>query len=871
MSALLSEKKEGLKSEKIQPRSNATPVLAGFAFLLGLLPCLFHNLLFCESRIMLATDGKHFLHTVGLLVEYFKLSGPAELTQKFLLDSQLAGHILFDGPLMSLIYSPLFLLLNKVPGPRDWMTLALGQSFFHAVSTVLLTVIVRRLTRSNLFAVMAAIVYGLYPPAVLQSGHFMSELPVSTLLLTLFLCISSGTYVIAGITGALLILSKPALIPAVVLLSLSGIVFYGRSAGGSPAPTSVPFQGLLTWTRKRLKPIAGITAGLFVILGCWSVFCYKSTGNIFPTAQRQPLYNVVSGWNYEADGWAHNPHPPLTEMFTDADGPLPSAAGIWMSHPEESLRLALSKVSRLLACPWNDFKGRALGLDENAQILIHKLILACAAFGASIYLFCSRRYLDSEQRKIILMSAILFVCHFSYLMVECQPRYTFTAMPFAVILAIYGIWQVSRLSFQDPRRRISIAGSVALALASTGLLLHAENFSQMFEPRSFKERTHILNKQDSAEKYIDFSSVKTPAAVKSVLVLVDGDKNLEKGTVEVNGVRLSGALLPTMHFDAEHYRLYDQLREFGPAMRISVGDFRQWRAIPVDARLINWTGKNHIVIKSLVKDGTIYGDRRKTRYCLSPDFCNYGVLAASSLAAGAESRYRDPILTADSPEASALRSKGEKARGIIDSLRIRLLVNLDTAGHVSCSGSGPVRVEPCSTYSAVHGSVVKTTVSREPFDRILWHNDSADCLHINKVSLYAARTVAANIPLPVSEPGGTHIKLKITGELKALKNAGDVGLLCAVKGKNGAVQILGKTPRALSASEKWGKFQIDDLLPLSLFGGEAESIELALYPCPWMEGQYGVSRRATDALFRNIVVESSKSNLPELSRQRIIY
>jgi hypothetical protein len=668
---------------------------------------------------------------------------------------------------------------------------------------------------------------------------------------------------LAGALVGIIILSKPALIPCALIVLIAGAFAVKTNSTEDAAGK----RSLLNLLKLPLPIIMGTITGVMLVLTPWSAFSYCSTGNFLPTAQRQPLYNVATGWNTEASGWAYNPHAPLTDLFTEADGPLGTAMGMWMSRPQESSLLALSKVSRLFSCPWNDFKGRALGLDENAQILFHRLIIAIAAFGASAFVLSGRRYLSAGQRNMLQITLLLICSHLAYLMVECQPRYAFTAVPFAVLLAVYGIWQVSSLSFQDAFRRFLIIASVASALAISALLIHAESFCSIFNPRTLVERSNILNTHDRVEKVVDLTGVRTPEKIKSVFLLVDGDKNLEKASVRLNGIDLREKLLSTMNFDAAHYALYDQLREFGPAMRISVDDFRQWRAIPLDASLVNWHSKNQIVIRGLAKTATIYSDRRDTRFSLSPDYCNYGILAAAPVAAGAESRYTDPVRTAQIVQESFAIPKGEARTSLKNSLRIKLLVLLDPTS--SKQADGKTSLETDEPASALDASC-KISISRKSFDPMLWDPGSTDCLRINKVVLYAARTVAAEFPL-ADLRAGTHIKLRISGELKALKNPGEVGLGCAVKGSNGAVQILGKTPRALQAKANWQKFEINDIVPQASAGGKISHVHLALYPCPWMEGQYGVSRKATDALFRNITVEAESIDLPSLSGRRILY
>ena len=876
-------------------------LLIPFAFITALSAALLHNFNFCESRIVLATDGKHFLTTIQLLVQFLNhVVLHAPLPPNFLTDSQLAGHILLDGPLMSTIYAPLFVVLGKIPDPRDWMTLVIAQSIMHAISTSGLVYLVLRVTRVPLFAAVAILLYGLYPAAILQTGHFMSEIPVTLLLITFMLSLT-GTKsrllltIGGGIAAAMILLSKPALMPCIAVVAAIGV-----------------FRA-----NQRFKTFTGLLLGAAAVLLAWSSFSYAATGKFNPTAQRQPLYNVVTGWNHEANGWAFNPHPPLTDMFTEDEGPINAARGLWTSYPQESFRLAVSKLSRLSSCPWNDFKGRALGLDANSQILFHRIVLCFAAFGAAIYFWCARRFLSHTQKTIVLSSFAIVFTHLAYLMVECQPRYTFTAMPFVVLLAAYGIWQAAKLPFEDKQRRLMLGTSLAFALVLVGGLINAETICSYFDPKNAKEREHALEKNQFVEKLIYLSGVKTPSKVDRVFLFVDGNKNLEKSKVVVNGVTLTEPLRSTMHFDAPHYLLFDQMREFAPAMRISVDDLRQWRAIPVSKDLINWKGPNRISIHAQAKESAIYSDGRHLRYAYSPDYCNYGILAAAPVSAGAESRYTDPVLTAKCIEESFISpdpkraeknpdldfdkaedpSKLEKLKG---SLRIKLVVIPAAGGDAISQPSTDLAPDEQTKQAVVNAksetsdlsnkAAVKTgiasvetssvnaselrsatiQVNRKSFDPTLYDTNSLDALRMNKTVLYAARSIGADFPVPELAKS-SHITVRIKGDLKALHNAGEVGILCAIKGKDGRVQILGKTPRALQAKPSWKRFEIQDLVPTDLLGGAASAVELALYPCPWMEGQYGVSRRACDALFKNLSIEIECKELPSLNGKRLVY
>ncbi|MBX9725324.1 MAG: hypothetical protein K2X81_28230, partial [Candidatus Obscuribacterales bacterium] len=456
------------------------------------------------------------------------------------------------------------------------------------------------------------------------------------------------------------------------------------------------------------------------------------------------------------------------------------------------------------------------------------------------------------------------------------PRYAFPAVPLAVLLAVYGIWQASKLSFEDKMRRKIIFRSVLSALALSSLMLHSETICRFFDKRGIRECSHILFKNESVAKQIDLSSVKKPPNIGTVILLIDGDKNLESCKLKFNGKELKERLISTMHFDAAHYALFDQLREFAPAMRISTSDFRQWRAVVVDKDLINWKGSNLIELQNQAKVATIYGDRLKTRYAYSADYCNYGILAAAPFAAGAESRFIEPILSAANEEHSFISSKGKAPAKLKDALRVRLMAfySYRPAKNPGIKNKNSNQATASQTEKpedvTQKPSVETIELSRTNFDPLLWDHDSRDCLRINKTILYAAKSVAANFPLPQIQ-NGSHLKIRISGELKALKNEGDVGISIALQGQNKVTQILGNTPRAIAATSKWTQFEVNDIVPLLPLASSAESIQIALFPCPWMEGQYGVSRRATDALFRKIKVEISPADLPEFSSTRVLY
>ncbi len=825
-------------------------VPALFALTLALL----HNFTWCDIRITLATDGKHYLTTIQKFVEAFSTGNIAGI-----LSAEGPGaHLLLDGPLLALLYLPLFLLSGHIPGPRDWNLLAQGQSLLHAGTAGLVSILVLRVTRNPFWACVAGGLFAAYPPAVLQTGHFMTETPAALLCLVMIWAMSTLKRpliapALGGLAAGLLIVSKPALIPAVVI----GL-----------------FYGCMQFQFRKKAFLAALVAAL-AVLSSWCALSVCVTGAPSFTARRQPVYNVSKAWNTEFDGWGCNPHPVLTDLNAESDGPLNVTYGMWQGHFEECMRLTARKVTRLFGLPWNDFKNRSLGVDMNGQIFWHQLLLCSGLYGLIFFLTCRYKSIPPAQRLAAELCFILLIGHFAYLLAESTARYAFTAMPLLMILAMVG------LGFSggaEPSERPKVGGVLSCLIAAmllTSLILHAEKISKRDDPKNLRELSHLLTFGQRAEKTLDFSETTTPGRVQSVLVLVDGDKNLEQCEVLVNGQRIGEHLLPVNHFDGPHYNLYDQMREFAPSMGVNAEEFRQWRAVAVAPELIHWNGKNKIELAVRPAAATIYGDANvDSRFMLSPDYFSYGLVSSAPAAAGAESRCIDPVITGSARQNSRILS-GSRAERLFDSLRIKVACVLPPASTTAprtiqqgSDRSAPVPSIKKSILPAIQETRFHLKIPASIFDPMLQEGEQ---IRINKTILYSARSIGASIKLPHASQGQSHIKLVITGELKALRNPGETGVLVALTGKDGTVATLGKLPRAIRAGSSWSSFVITDTVPLSLLSGQPDSLAVALYPVPWMEGQYGASRKNPDAAFRNLRVDGEYTALPGIAGTRVIF
>lgn len=849
------------KPQTSTPPANAAPVPDGgwltalLCFfvpgILALTLALLHNFTWNDIRITLSTDGKHYLTTVQKFVEAISSGNFTDIWG----NAGAAAHMLLDGPLLALIYVPVFLLTGHVPTPRDWNILACGQSLIHAGTAGLASLLILRVTKNPAWAMTAGLLFAAYPSAVLQTGHFMTETPAALLCLLLVWSLSSlkrpiAGPLIGGLAAGVLIVSKPALIPAVVIASFFGCMQFGS----------------------RKKTFASLLAAVAAVVLPWCVIANQVTGKPSITAQRQPVYNVAKAWNTEFDGWGCNPHPVLTDLNGESDGPLNVVSAMWHCHPQECATLVARKITRLFALPWNDFKNRAVGVDMNGQIYWHQMLLCAGLYGLIHFAFCRYRQMQPSTRLAIELSIILLAGHLAYLLAESTARYAFTAMPLLMVLGVFGFassgrGELSRAPGETPRIA-GVLGSLIAAMTLTSLIMHSEKITRRDDPKNLREMSHTMTFGQRAEKVIDFSDVATPMAPTTVLVMIDGDKNLEQCEVLVNGKKADGHPVSVNNIDGPHYELYNQMREFAPNMGVNAEDFRQWRAVRVKPEWINWHGQNRIELAVKAPAATVYGDGNvESRYMLSPDYFSYGLVSSAPAASSAESRLVDPVITGDARRSSRILS-GSRAERLFDSLRINLACVMPPP--VALSAVPTAKPGDAGDRSKLKNDsdVFQLAVSPGAFDPMLQEGDQ---IRMNKTVLYSARSVGASVKLPEAPTGTSHVKFTFSGEIKALHHVGDAGILLALSGKHGEVAIPGRLPRAINASAEWTPFAISDEVPLSVVGSNLESLAVALYPVPWMEGQYGAPKKAPDVAVRNMKINGRFTTWPAMAGTKIIY
>ena len=410
---------------------------------------------------------------------------------------------------------------------------------------------------------------------------------------------------------------------------------------------------------------------------CLGSFAYGMTGKIYLTPQRGPVYNVAKGLDIEADAWGLIPESPLTVHLSNASGFLPVLREAWHSHPVELLNLTLRKVSRMWTVPWNDFRVTVLGVPAYGQVWWHILLWILAISGSiAILTGVPLRLMPGDKGHItsfIGYASILFILgHLAYLPFEAISRYGFTAMPFVVLLAVYGLYAAFKMSYQWRLQMllviiasvaailvwqfgaigyfVAIAGSfrqgllIKFVLESILLLLVVLMIFALIEKNVLANRYKNLIK--AVEKMVvgivaiailaviaafalDGRSDKEwlctlnpgesacrrlylPNIKQSpslAAVLIDGDPSCRNALVSINGHQVVESPELLLRRSPSHYFLFNVMRTFAAKLGKSVDEVRQWRIVTFPASWLNMTGLNTICL--LNKSNlpiTIYGD-----------------------------------------------------------------------------------------------------------------------------------------------------------------------------------------------------------------------------------------------------------------------
>ncbi|MBY0358813.1 MAG: hypothetical protein K2W82_12485 [Candidatus Obscuribacterales bacterium] len=619
-------------------------LVAIFCFVVGLVTALWQSPYNVAPRSTLYYDSGHYLESCRCLTATIGQYYAGTTTENTA--AVLANALLLDGPILPSAGSVAFALAGQTPESAAAFTLVIMQCLFHGLAAALTCLITIGLSKNKYAGITAGLLWALYPSAIVATNSFLTEPLAVTLFLALiyllyqffsaqkigwrtFLAVSTGS-----ISGLLLLL-KPALLPAIVLLNLSAQIMQRKN-------------------KQRLAMIFPLCFGLFLTLAPWLLFTKYATGTIHLLPSRRPVYNIVSGCNLETDGWGTYPDHPLISLYTDDSSAVQVASSLLGKNPPDAVNLLLRKSARFWAAPWNDYRYKIFGLNYKIQSFIHCLLLLIGFYG--LLYFTSKLFsgtLEDKQKFVVTACLFGIFCHGTYILFEGIPRYFFTAMPLFIILALSLISSLRQTAVSWAKLIAATAYNLLFvfilqidplpflpwlncllkvllglaALISTWLLLKPNTNKKVFSgiiilagiylaalltahsSSSFESHEWVCDlsakQKASRDVFIEGDQTKPDW----VLLFVDGDSTLANAEIRINGHRLTDKLLSVYQYYGERYELQDFLNTLGLLLRKNPEDLPKWRAVKVPLNLVKIGSWNNISLTSA--DGskvTIYGD-----------------------------------------------------------------------------------------------------------------------------------------------------------------------------------------------------------------------------------------------------------------------
>ncbi len=810
----------------------AVGLLAVFA--VALLACCAYNLWSVHSKNILVADSINYLHSSGYVANFLLSLLQGHPDCAIFTDQKQIGAIMLDGPIITSIYGSIFAALGHIPGHQDWIPLVIGHSLFHAASACLVATIAFQLLNNRALSVLAGVVWGLYPGAIIASGRFMTEtLGAFFILLAVSFLLRaskqktgravSSWFLASGIWLGLTILLRLALAPA---LALSCLV----AALQSP--------------RKRLAAIM-LPVGVLVALCPWAIYTKIATGVPHFITGRGPMFALYGvGWDTEADAWWTIPNSPLNGLYTARDGMDAAEIAEWRRQPLECAALTVTKLKRLYAQPWNDYYQKCLGLGPSQQTFLHQALLLLALWAGCAFAISGFSLVPPKARLASQICTIMLGVTLPYILFECHSRYGFCSFPFVAILGVAGGWLLYRaLKRQIPDiGRFALSGIIAAMVFL--IIVNGEAFCNCKYP---VETAHKIKPGNWITKTIDLSGAKLPNS-SAVLLLVDGDKGLETARIAINGHSCAVPLISLNHFDPVRYGLYDLMRLLQPA-DTSVKDFRQWRALSFPREWLKPDALNSVTISAGTGPATIYGDSIDSEKMVSPD--GFAPQKLGNELMSFEMRVHSPIPAHRVKQSSTISGTNVPPRVLPDSLRVKFGIPVNLAAPAASGGESQFRY----------------TFAGKDFDIFMRDDDGS--LSINRWILRAAQRTGADVALP-SFRASSHLAVSIEGDVRA-ESSGEAGVLVALADAQGEQVALGELPTHMKASPQWTHFKYDELIPSGVLHGKPSKLNVSLYPCNRDEVQYGVGKQSVDATFKDITVEVKALDYLNVAGARIIY
>ncbi|MBX9688969.1 MAG: glycosyltransferase family 39 protein [Candidatus Obscuribacterales bacterium] len=487
-----------------------------FIFALSFILRYLYNAVFMEHRIAHFGDAYNFLRTGSAILEaaassqnpldfiwkiYNAAPPEAQLLQS-MTSMKLTDRLMIDGP----VFPAYLALVEWLSGVDPFkpifdahsVHICLCNSFIDALATVLVYQC-GRLAFNRRIALVAGIIFALYPPAIINTQHCYSE-PFSYFLLNIWTALTlqamlrhsprgkALTWCGIGLSAGLLMLSKPAFILLAPMLAalLTPISLLRTIKTSNNEGRAKSLAGLAARLAKQ-----GLLAGLgaAIALGPWVIFNKQATGQYSVFVNRVPSFNIFHGNQISTDAWRCYPF--YGTFPGDSKLVIASLLSDAQKQPLVFIGLQFKKLARLWSGVWNEYHYSLFGLPIEVQSLLHQILLLSGAIGLSYLLFRSRHKLLSRQftAAIIFGSIVLF--HFAYIPFEAISRYAITAMPAVVLLSAALFYEAFRQS-QSRRALLRLLVFAAFALPLVSASGSIANFLAGILPQSMLSFAPIL-------------------------------------------------------------------------------------------------------------------------------------------------------------------------------------------------------------------------------------------------------------------------------------------------------------------------------------------------------------------------------------------
>jgi hypothetical protein len=687
-----------------------------------------------------------------------------------------------------------------------------------------------------------------------------------------------------------------------------------------PLPVVLTFILAVVFTKNRLKLkrprqlFAASIAGFTLCLTPWIISEWLITGHPSIVTNRYPAYNLFAGCSLDQDGLEVLPGPYVAHPDQYSQEVSAVAREIVQKakrDPVAFIDLMLRKPVRLLDGPWNEFEVPCWGLPWSAQKWLHQFIMLLCAFG----LFAAIKRASSDRRAsrllppAVLGTMILFI--FINLIFVTTRRYMFPVMPAIVVLAAFALrWKYANGNRRQFARFLLltaalptgciltdylvgapsqvlanlalhlgipfVSGTVAFllsALACTWFLLLARewNFSKPVlllwlalmgitisacftstarSMRCLEYRIRLAKPHPTIETAISLPS-SLSFTNRRFFILADcvPDRSnpapFRNLALSVNGSPIPGSFQPLLAMDASERENFIYERSFAASGATEVEMIRQWWCIELPPHMVrNATGSLSVRLENKSDRLPVF---------LAADFFQKG----------------HPI------HALSIRRFSWNKGFYIDSPGEMRLDEWHTPPAATAFERGLRPRVSLLIVQDKYGSSSSACTILLPDARIGRHSPEQLVSHTVKGSDLQGQGAASQ---------NDALKLHVSGEARSPAGEASCALVEHIVRAGKHMQEYAPTaPSKIATASEWSPFQFDDLVPLEApeeqkqnvgalkpwhQSNHLESVQLILAGRSWWDVlQYGLSKPAAPAAFRNLSISCRPVNLIDLQHE----